>query len=82
MAADMIKRRSLRTRNIKMFILDEADEMLNKGLFISFPRTIIFTQVVECSNIRQLHALLSVQVSKNKFMTCIGTCLLQPRSVY
>lgn len=28
---DMIKRRSLRTRNIKMLILDEADEMLNKG---------------------------------------------------
>lgn len=28
---DMIKRRNLRTRNIKMFILDEADEMLNKG---------------------------------------------------
>jgi ATP-dependent RNA helicase len=28
---DMIKRRNLRTRNIKMFVLDEADEMLNKG---------------------------------------------------
>ena len=28
---DMIKRRNLRTRNIKMLILDEADEMLNKG---------------------------------------------------
>jgi len=28
---DMIKRRNLRTRSIKMFILDEADEMLNKG---------------------------------------------------
>jgi ATP-dependent RNA helicase len=28
---DMISRRSLRTRNIKMLILDEADEMLNKG---------------------------------------------------
>ncbi|XP_046849537.1 eukaryotic initiation factor 4A-III [Xenia sp. Carnegie-2017] len=28
---DMIQRRNLRTRNIKMFILDEADEMLNKG---------------------------------------------------
>jgi len=28
---DMIRRRNLRTRNIKMFILDEADEMLNKG---------------------------------------------------
>lgn len=29
--ADMIRRRSLRTRTIKMLILDEADEMLNKG---------------------------------------------------
>ena len=28
---DMIKRRNLRTRNIKALILDEADEMLNKG---------------------------------------------------
>jgi superfamily II DNA/RNA helicase len=28
----MIGRRNLRTRNIKMFILDEADEMLNKGI--------------------------------------------------
>ncbi|KAI0082406.1 ATP-dependent RNA helicase FAL1 [Panus rudis PR-1116 ss-1] len=28
---DMIRRRSLRTRNIKMLILDEADELLNKG---------------------------------------------------
>jgi len=28
---DMISRRSLRTRNIKMLILDEADEMLSRG---------------------------------------------------
>jgi len=28
---DMIKRRSLRTRNIKMLVLDEADEMLSRG---------------------------------------------------
>ncbi|XP_033217363.1 eukaryotic initiation factor 4A-III-like isoform X2 [Belonocnema kinseyi] len=28
---DMIKRRVLRTRGIKMFVLDEADEMLNRG---------------------------------------------------
>ena len=28
---DMIKRKCLRTRAIKMLILDEADEMLNKG---------------------------------------------------
>ena len=29
---DMIKRRSLRTRAIKLLILDEADEMLNQGM--------------------------------------------------
>jgi ATP-dependent RNA helicase len=28
---DMINRRHLRTRNLKMLILDEADEMLTKG---------------------------------------------------
>lgn len=28
---DMIKRRALRTREIKMLVLDEADEMLSKG---------------------------------------------------
>ena len=28
---DMIKRRSLRTRSIRTLVLDEADEMLNKG---------------------------------------------------
>ncbi|KAL9254029.1 Eukaryotic initiation factor 4A-3-like protein [Drosera capensis] len=28
---DMIKRRTLRTRNIKLLILDESDEMLNRG---------------------------------------------------
>eukprot|EP01117_Protostelium_nocturnum_P008613 TRINITY_DN308_c1_g1_i1.p1 TRINITY_DN308_c1_g1~~TRINITY_DN308_c1_g1_i1.p1 ORF type:complete len:403 (-),score=140.78 TRINITY_DN308_c1_g1_i1:54-1262(-) len=28
---DMISRRTLRTRNIKMLVLDEADEMLNQG---------------------------------------------------
>lgn len=29
---DMIKRRNLRTQNIKVLVLDEADEMLNKGV--------------------------------------------------
>ena len=28
---DMIRRRNLRTRDVKMLILDEADELLNKG---------------------------------------------------
>jgi len=27
----MIRRKTLRTRNIKTLVLDEADEMLNKG---------------------------------------------------
>lgn len=31
----MIRRRSLRTRAIKMLVLDEADEMLNKGTVTS-----------------------------------------------
>ncbi len=28
---DMIRRRNLRTRGIRMLVIDEADEMLNKG---------------------------------------------------
>ena len=28
---DMIRRRHLRTKNLKMFVVDEADEMLNRG---------------------------------------------------
>lgn len=28
---DMIRRRNLKTRNLKMLVIDEADEMLNKG---------------------------------------------------
>lgn len=28
---DMIRRRNLRTRNVKMLVLDEADELLNRG---------------------------------------------------
>ena len=28
---DMIKRRNLRTRNLKLLVIDEADEMLNRG---------------------------------------------------
>jgi ATP-dependent RNA helicase len=28
---DLIKRGDLRTRSLKAFIIDEADEMLNKG---------------------------------------------------
>lgn len=28
---DMIRRRNLKTKNLKMLVIDEADEMLNKG---------------------------------------------------
>ena len=33
---DMIKRRNLRTQNIKILVLDEADEMLNQGTPFTF----------------------------------------------
>lgn len=39
---DMIRRRSLRTRAIKMLVLDEADEMLNKGRLVSDPASCLF----------------------------------------
>lgn len=39
----MIRRRNLRTRSIKMLVLDEADEMLNKG------KTLIFPELLPCS---------------------------------
>ena len=39
---DMIKRRNLRTRNIKLLILDEADEMLNKGEHFSVTCTYMY----------------------------------------
>ena len=29
----MIKRRNLRTQSIKLLVLDEADEMLNQGIY-------------------------------------------------
>ena len=34
---DMIKRNALQTRKIKMLVIDEADEMLNKGFKVSSP---------------------------------------------
>lgn len=50
---DMIRRRNLRTRNLKMLVLDEADEMLNQGfkeqiydIYRYLPPS---TQVVLCS---------------------------------
>lgn len=44
----MIRRRSLRTRAIKMLVLDEADEMLNKGrVLISQWREMAFLKSME-----------------------------------
>lgn len=48
----MIKRRNLRTQNVKMFILDEADEMLNRGMATvttSIPRCTVRGRVEMCS---------------------------------
>ena len=55
----MIKRRNLRTQNIKVFVLDEADEMLNKGkpIFIIFHLSLIFSHI---------------QGSRSRFTMCIG----------
>lgn len=53
----MIRRRSLRTRAIKMLVLDEADEMLNKGeIFISL--VLLFAHLFEILISSQLVALL------------------------
>ena len=49
---DMIRRRSLRTRAIKMLVLDEADEMLNKG----------FKELCVGSHEGQLHSHLASSV--------------------
>lgn len=49
----MIRRRSLRTRAIKMLVLDEADEMLNKGkIFASL--LLAFTLLLWDSRVSQL----------------------------
>ena len=61
---DMIKRRNLRTRTIKLFILDEADEMLNKGVnstlvlisrnLFSIPLLVTWFHRFQRANIRRL----------------------------
>jgi len=51
----MIRRRTLRTRSIKMLVLDEADEMLNKGfkeqIYDVYRYLPPATQVINYSNI-------------------------------
>ena len=61
---DMIRRRNLRTRNIKMMILDEADEMLNQGWTLKF----------QSQRFEQ-----PLQDLRSRFMTCIAIFLLQLR---
>lgn len=87
----MIRRRSLRTRAIKMLVLDEADEMLNKG---EAERGVTVTQcdgmghmsqvicsgvLTMCSRSRFLTPGLmdpcSPQVLRNRSTTCTATCL-------
>jgi len=66
---DMIKRRNLRTRSVKMFILDESDEMLNKG----FKEQIydVYRYLPPSSQVLLVSATLPHDVLEltNKFMT-------------
>ncbi|KAF7488632.1 Eukaryotic initiation factor 4A-III [Sarcoptes scabiei] len=66
---DMIKRRNLRTRSIKLLVLDEADEMLNKGfkeqIYDVYRYLPPFTQVVLLSATLP-HEILEIT---SKFMT-------------
>ena len=50
----MIKRRNLRTRNIKMLVLDEADEMLNKGTHSIADLWCVHVLVVTLYHLRRL----------------------------
>lgn len=70
--ADMIRRRSLRTRAIKMLVLDEADEMLNKGRSEPGPRTLLALPG------QLISAPCAAQASRSRSTTCTATCL-QPR---
>ncbi|KAL5268234.1 hypothetical protein ACHWQZ_G002184 [Mnemiopsis leidyi] len=66
---DMIQRRNLRTRSVKMFILDESDEMLNKG----FKEQIydVYRYLPPSSQVLLVSATLPHDVLEltNKFMT-------------
>lgn len=66
---DMIRRRNLRTRSIKLLVLDEADEMLNKGfkeqIYDVYRYLPPFTQVVLLSATLP-HEILEIT---SKFMT-------------
>jgi len=66
---DMIQRRNLRTRSIKLLVLDEADEMLNKG----FKKQIydIYRYLPPAIQVVLLSATLPHEILEmtNKFMT-------------
>ncbi|KAH7973146.1 hypothetical protein HPB52_021805 [Rhipicephalus sanguineus] len=66
---DMIKRRNLRTRAIKMLVLDEADEMLNKG----FKEQIydVYRYLPPCTQVVLISATLPHEILEmtSKFMT-------------
>ncbi|KAG0419745.1 hypothetical protein HPB47_003899 [Ixodes persulcatus] len=66
---DMIKRRNLRTRSIKMLVLDEADEMLNKG----FKEQIydVYRYLPPCTQVVLISATLPHEILEmtSKFMT-------------
>ena len=64
----MIKRRNLRTRSIKMLVLDEADEMLKKGNANSYT---LFEQ-----NYTSFFLLLpiSLSLSNLKYYLSYGNC--------
>merc|ERR1712235_141911 len=66
---DMIRRRNLRTRNIKLLILDEADEMLNKG----FKEQIydVYRYLPPATQVCLISATLPHEILEmtNKFMT-------------
>uniref|UniRef100_A0A8C9G2E4 RNA helicase n=1 Tax=Pavo cristatus TaxID=9049 RepID=A0A8C9G2E4_PAVCR len=68
-SADMIRRRSLRTRAIKMLVLDEADEMLNKG----FKEQIydVYRYLPPATQVVLISATLPHEILEmtNKFMT-------------
>jgi len=57
---DMIRRGNLRTRSIKLLVLDEADEMLAKGI------TVVYYMGTTCMCIKQ--------DSRNRFMIFIVIC--------
>lgn len=75
----MIKRKTLRTRNIKTLVLDEADELLNKGFKEQIYDIYRFlppaTQVLFNLTLFLLQFFLVLFISLGDFNICyIATC--------